>query len=74
MKNVSLCHCILLIKIADDGLVIPCISYEAREQLFVKAASYGYTEQRRIDIISRNICDMVFQLIGGSTRWVQDRA
>ena len=53
---------------SDDGLVIPCVSYAVRQQLFEKAASYGFTDQRRSDMVGRNTSDMVFQLIGGSNR------
>ncbi|XP_067933901.1 enhancer of mRNA-decapping protein 3-like isoform X2 [Watersipora subatra] len=52
----------------DDGLDIPCISLETREKLFAFAASHGLSEQRRVDIVGRNTCDMIFQLIGGSNR------
>ena len=58
----------LCLNVVDDGLVIPCISLHMREQLFQKAATYGYNEQRRVDMVGRNTCDMVFHLIGGSNR------
>lgn len=56
--------------VVDDGLLIPCIDLITREKLFLHAASYGFSEQRRVDMVGRNTSDMVFQLIGGSSRLV----
>lgn len=53
---------------SDSGLVVPSISYEWRKKLFESAENLGFKQERQIEMVGRSACEMVLQLLGGSTR------
>lgn len=54
--------------VTDSGLVVPSISYEWRKKLFEAAEKLGFKQERQIEMVGRSACEMVLQLLGGSTR------
>ncbi|XP_005093985.1 enhancer of mRNA-decapping protein 3 [Aplysia californica] len=52
----------------DNGLVVPSISFELREQVCDTAAHHGLTRSRQIEAFGRAATEMVIHLIGGSHR------
>ncbi|WAR00959.1 EDC3-like protein [Mya arenaria] len=52
----------------DSGLVVPSIDYELRNKLFDIADAYGFSVERRLEMIGRSSSEMVLQLLGGSNR------
>ncbi|XP_061173200.1 enhancer of mRNA-decapping protein 3-like [Saccostrea echinata] len=54
--------------VTDSGLVVPSISYEWRKKLFETAEKLGFKRERQIEMVGRSACEMVLQLLGGSTR------
>ncbi|KAK3609112.1 hypothetical protein CHS0354_007790 [Potamilus streckersoni] len=54
--------------VTDSGLVIPCITYDMRCRLFAASEKYGFSVERRIEMVGRSASEMVLQLLGGSHR------
>ncbi|XP_062569542.1 enhancer of mRNA-decapping protein 3-like [Saccostrea cucullata] len=54
--------------VTDSGLVVPSISYDWRKKLFETAEKLGFKRERQIEMVGRSACEMVLQLLGGSTR------
>lgn len=52
----------------DTGLVVPCIDYDMRNKIFDLAEAYGFSVERRQEMIGRSASEMVLQLLGGSSR------
>lgn len=59
---------IFFFTLPDSGLVVPSISYEWRKKLFEAAEKLGFKQERQIEMVGRSACEMVLQLLGGSTR------
>jgi len=54
--------------VTDTGLIVPSISLETKSKLFLLAEGYGFTRERRSEMIGRSAGEMVLQLLGGSNR------
>lgn len=52
----------------DSGLIVPSIDYELLDKLFDTAEVYGYSLDRRLEMVGRSSSEMVLQLLGGSSR------
>ncbi|CAF0821719.1 unnamed protein product [Didymodactylos carnosus] len=52
----------------DEGLLIPCLTYDLRQLLFSTAEQFGYTLERQIEAMGRCCADMCLHLLGGSHR------
>jgi len=55
--------------VTDSGLVVPSITAEAKELLIARAEKYGFTRERRTEMIGRSTGEMALQLLGGSNRF-----
>ena len=52
----------------DDGLVIPSIQPELRQQLQDKAEEEGLSQERQSELLGRAATEMALQLVGGGHR------
>lgn len=52
----------------DDGLIIPGLASELRNQIFAHADSLGLTWERHVEMFGRAAADMTLQLLGGARR------
>ncbi|CAF0877047.1 unnamed protein product, partial [Didymodactylos carnosus] len=52
----------------DEGLVIPCLTYDLRQLLFSTAEQFGYTLERQIEAMGSCCMEMCLHLLGGSHR------
>ena len=48
--------------------MVPSIDYDLRNRLFAAGEQYGFSVERRLEMIGRSSSEMVLQLIGGSSR------
>ena len=53
---------------ADSGLVVPCISRKLQAKILAAAAKHGFSEERQLEAAGRSACEMLLQLVGGSSR------
>ncbi|CAG2067720.1 unnamed protein product, partial [Timema podura] len=54
--------------VTDDGLVIPSITPELRNQLFIVAKTFGLTDERQTELMGRAATEIGLQLLGGGHR------
>nr|CAD7426825.1 unnamed protein product [Timema monikensis] len=54
--------------VTDDGLVIPSITPELRNQLFIVAKTFGLTDERQTELMGRAATEIALQLLGGGHR------
>lgn len=52
----------------DDGLIIPSIRQEHRDQIQEYAENAGFTRERQFDLLARGTVEIAVQLLGGARR------
>ena len=50
---------------------MPSVTYSLRSKVLSLAQGYGYSLERQVEMVGRSASEMVLQLLGGSSRWVQ---
>ena len=68
VRSSSLFSLLFISPFSDEGLVVPAINLQLRNELFFSSESVGYSLERRIESMGRCTSDMCLHLLGGTQR------